>query len=381
MRTIIKTTSLCLLLATLAGCGAGYNHVLFTTKSNAGIDIDTEPPTFKADISRSEGVIEPVFEEGKTLPVSASFKTTTSGLETFFFGVGSTFATGEAAVAMTALYGYGDTEYIGGDGQGEIDFRDGVTDTRETTITQYKGETLSRTPMKKSLLGRKRKPVKFLDQGLVKPVLFGTDTSLGVNVGWSNPTSPAPQSIHVGFKRKELAWAPVTLKELSPEEKAYLRDPSKGENNQAIDPDAEFRVNIPSLLATLDTGVGASGAQGGADIKWLQYFATGRAATNYSLHRAVRSSMLAKTDPAAAKAIEKNINSSVYDFSKESALIDDFWRPGGTRNPANEKEILDWMDEHDLPNNPIALDIANLIEDEVFKSRRPVVVQGLNLPR
>ena len=97
---------LCLAPLALTGC-VGYNTVLFTTKSNAGLDFDTKPPTAEINISRKEGVVEPVFEGGKTPPVMASFSSqigSGGGIGRFFFGVDQTFAGGDSAVTMAKLY-------------------------------------------------------------------------------------------------------------------------------------------------------------------------------------------------------------------------------------------------------------------------------------
>lgn len=287
---VTKKAMAYLSLLALTGCGVGYNRVLFTTRSNVGIDLDTEPPTAQIAISRTEGVFEPTFEDGKTLPVSASFSSTQSGLTSFFVGVSSTIATGEAATAITALYNVEDAKYKGGDNQGEVTYLSGA-DPRKIEFSAYDGEELDNRPQRKSLFGKK-KDIDLVEPGLTKPVFFGTDTSFGLKVGWSNPTSPAPSSVKLGFNRKELAWAPVSIRPLG---------------NPTVPgappiPPQKYRVNIPSLLATLDMNAGASSAAEGTNLKWLQYFATGRAATNLALRQDVRRAMLRRSDPANAAA-------------------------------------------------------------------------------
>ena len=77
MRQANKAITLCFLcgvLSILAGCGIGYNRTLFITKTNVGFEASAEPPTFELDISRLEGTVGPQFENGKKLPVMASFK-------------------------------------------------------------------------------------------------------------------------------------------------------------------------------------------------------------------------------------------------------------------------------------------------------------------
>ena len=86
----------------LSGCAIGYNSILFVTKSNFGVDVDTHPPTADIGIKRLEGTISPVFEGGQTPPVLSSFRPESSGL--FSGNVSQTFATGDAAHMMAVLF-------------------------------------------------------------------------------------------------------------------------------------------------------------------------------------------------------------------------------------------------------------------------------------
>src|SRR5262245_57749866 len=81
-----------LLPALLGGCALGYNSMLFVTKSNIGLDVDTRPPTAEISIARREGVIAPTFEKGQKPPVLASFRSQFKGLLGIFSSVSSTFA-------------------------------------------------------------------------------------------------------------------------------------------------------------------------------------------------------------------------------------------------------------------------------------------------
>ncbi|MFY4729844.1 hypothetical protein, partial [Nitrospira sp. BLG_2] len=67
MRFLI-TLGLTGLFVSLNGCGLGFNSLIFATKTNYGVDIDATPPAAEISIARHEGVIEPIFEDGKTLP-------------------------------------------------------------------------------------------------------------------------------------------------------------------------------------------------------------------------------------------------------------------------------------------------------------------------
>ena len=108
----------------------------------------------------------------------------------------------------------------------------------------------------------------------VRPVFFGTSTSVGLSVTWSGMEAVIPEGFHFGYRRKELALAPVVRS----------------------DRDNKMYVGAPSLIATIDSNYSA-GAPQDLKFKWIQYFATGKAATALSLQRDVRIAMLRRLDP------------------------------------------------------------------------------------
>jgi hypothetical protein len=62
----------------------------------------------------------------------------------------------------------------------------------------------------------------------------------------------------------------------------------------------QYRVAIPSFLATVDSSATAKSLRE-SGVEYLQYFATGMAATNLALRRDVRRAMLKRLDPEAAE--------------------------------------------------------------------------------
>lgn len=244
----------------LAGCAIGYNSVLFMTKSNVGIDIDTKPPTAEISIARREGVVAPTFEKGQTPPVMASFRVKTKGLIGLFANVASTFTGGDAAKTMSKLFGGPDA-----------------------TVVEDSTLCLKEEPVPK-VLGFK---ISFPGQGDVKPFIFGTDTSLGLKVAWSGLTAQYPDTVKFAFNRKEFAFAPVFgRKETSETVCGNMGD--------------KYSVTVPSFLATVDSFVDIKDPTG-STTGWLQYFATGTAATNLTLRRDVRNVMLERLDPNTAQ--------------------------------------------------------------------------------
>ena len=278
--------SLPLVLST--GC-VGYNTAVFMTKSNAGLDFDNKPPTVEINISRKEAVVEPSFEGGKTPPVMASFGSKVGsggGLSRFIFGVDQTFSGGDAAVTMAKLYDINEVPTKAEAKQ--IDFDSGLLLSKPPNANSTSG---------KGFLGWKKRLFALPEPGEVRPFIFGTDTQLGVKVGWNGVGGPYPDNMKIGFNRKELAIAPVTL---SPKE------PIPGTNT--------FRTNvvrIPSFLATVDSNVEV---EGGANVSWMQYFATGTSADYLARQPGVRLAMIQRADPLGSQQAknslaERNLNS------------------------------------------------------------------------
>ena len=253
-------------IALLGGCGFGAEEILFVTKSTVGVDFDAQPPTASIAISRQEGLLEPTFEDGKTLPVLSSFRPENKGIVSG--NVGQTFAVGDAAVAMATLYNNPDYLFVPGSDNWETD----VAARFDSTLTLDGPVTLP---------GGKAKR----DHKEVRPVFFGTRTSLGLAVNWSAITSAIPDSFQLGYRRKEVALAPVNYVEKT------------GTST------SKTHVGTPSLLATIDVATKASNAQD-TEVTWLQYFATGRAATALALRRDVRAAMLSRMDPKQATAFQ-----------------------------------------------------------------------------
>ncbi len=272
MNIKFKAQQLFILITTAltSGC-VGYNHTLFMTKSNAGLDFDSTPPTAEVNISRKEAVVAPSFEGGQTPPVMASFGSNTgtgAGVGRFFFGVDQTFAGGDAAVTMAKLYD-----------------KNEPTEPEETLRAKFDSSLkLSQLPnANKTSSGLKRFFFGLPGPGEVRPFIFGTDSQLGLKIGWNGVGGPYPDNLKIGYNRKEFAYAPVTI---------------TPHNSDAAYP---YRVRMPSFLATVDSNV-----EGGSDVKvgWMQYFATGDAANQLARKPAVRTAMLKRADPGQAPAID-----------------------------------------------------------------------------
>lgn len=263
-------------------CAVGYNSTLFMTKSNIGLDVDTKPPTLEISIARREAVIAPGFEGGQTPPVLASFRTDSNPFSRFFFGVQSTFAGGNAAVAIA---------------QTSIDPK-----TEPSSLL-----CLSKKPNPKQILGV---DVSVSEPGAVEPFFFGTDTSFGLKVAWSGMTGQIPDTVRLGFSRKEFAWAPVFGTD-----QVTCKIPG-------TTLDGKYGIWMPPFVAVIDNDV-QTGSPAQTGVKWLQYFATGTSATRMASRDEIRSVMLERIDPEAAsrlKSFRDNQSQQIASFNNIKAI-------------------------------------------------------------
>jgi hypothetical protein len=269
MKTNCKPVPVLLSLAAaslLTGC-AGYNSVFMATKTNVGLDIDTKTPTAEISIARREVVVAPTFENGQTPPMEASFRVKSGWI---FADVATTFTGGDAAATVSDLFNR-DTPI--GAARTNID----------TTIH------LSTAPIR----NHRGRAVHLQEPGTVRPLVFGTDTSLGIKVAWSGLTAQYPDSAKFGYNRKEMAYAPVF-----------------GATNTTTH---KYDVKMPSFLATTDTE-GKTSNPDKSTFRYQQYFATGKAADLLALEQGVRVALAERLDRAAAsfKARDKEIQAEEY---------------------------------------------------------------------
>lgn len=266
-------TSICLTATTLlTGC-AGYNSMLFVTKTNVGVDYDTKPPTLETTIARREVVVAPALDGGKP-PVMASFvKTKGNGALPFFPNISTTFAGGDAAKTISRLYGSSDS-----------------------TANSEKDESAIYSNDKPAHKFLGFIPIHFFGKGDVSPFIFGTDTTLGLKVAWSGTTAVYPDTARLGYQRKEIALAPVftTVNDTKP-------------TNGML-----YKSKIASFLATMNSSTNVGGVSD-TNVENVQYFATGAAADNLALQPEVRRAMIQRMDPngkaladAGARTTEAN---------------------------------------------------------------------------
>lgn len=294
MRETMSRLAVLFLVTLLGGCGVGYNTALFVTKSNIGIDADTKPPTLELSIARREGVIAPGFEGGQTPPVMASFRAHANPFARFFFGVQSTFAGGDAALALGKKPG-------------------------QTAADHESVLCLSKELDTKSVLGI---DVSVAKPGDVAPFAFATDTTFGLKIAWSGTAGQFPDTIRLGFNRKEFALAPVVGTD-------QVKCKVFG-----TETDGKYAVWMPPFVAVLDNDV-QIGAPAETGVKWLQYFATGKAATALANQDEIRRVMMERMDPVAFSG----------QWDPGAKCIDDWLG----QDPARVQELTTWWKEQGLP--------------------------------
>lgn len=233
----------------------GANHLLFVTRTNSGFDADTIPPVIEISLaSRFEGVLAPTFERSQTIPVVASFRGAGLKGANGLPSLGTLFAAGPAAMAATDANTGDPSEY---------------ERSSEIQLTQPpRFDTKS-----KRLFG----------SGEAPPMWFGTATSFGLELEfWGPGVFPAPQSVHLGYRRKEMLVAPLTLEKPQGDGQPYIvRTPSVFVFVNAEGAPSDVPSKVESVCQ-------ATNRRAQRDTISVQFFATGLAATRIAARPDVR---------------------------------------------------------------------------------------------
>ena len=191
--------------------------------------------------SRKEGTLSPEFDE-QVLPQLASFSFDVGIINST---IGQSFATGQAAYLLS--------KYLGSDKEPDTGAANkiAVTDIEKNGKSMVKGNIVT-----------------------AKRYFFGTDTTFGVKMTFGLETGGYPDSLNLGYKRKELAFVPI------------------------IESKDKTKVGLPSLISTVGAGV-ESGQFRTAGVKYKQFYATGLAASYLAAWPDVRSTLGTKilSDP------------------------------------------------------------------------------------
>jgi len=297
----ISTFTLCIFLLALSGCYS--KGVIFYTKTTVGVDADMITGTAEVSINRHEGVIEPVFENGETPSVVASFKADGTVWQRFFgVGITQTFSTGVAAETIGIL---GDIE----DEKLNPQAVKALIDEQKAKVKE-KSESIDLTKRPKpegffswfKWLGDDSNS-RFVEPGDSYPLLFTTDTLFGIKLRYQGPAAAAalPSGIQIGFNRTEFAWAPLGAQCAAP----------FTENCKENAPNVQWKIYTPSVLGILDTSYQLEQDKGSKEgtgankdgYKYLQYFATGKAAIGLAKFKVVRDKFLPPGSPPTTPTV------------------------------------------------------------------------------
>jgi len=254
----------------------------------------------------------------------------------FFPEISSTFSGGDAAQTMAALYG----------------------DEDQTNFQANSGIPLTKKPSQR-FWGYK---VSFPGPGEVRPLVFCTDTTIGLKAAWSGATGQFPDTVKLGLNRKEFALAPLV----------YVSSAT----NAAGECVPTNIIRMPSFLATMDNSTYA-GSISNVGMTHLQYFAAGAAAEKLAQRKMVRQAMLYRTDPGAAvKAAQFDTSLKVYqlkagiwnaDTVNQKSAIADAFQSATDKQPllkaSTDATGHSWTDEKDILRHATPMEI-----DKIYQS-------------
>jgi hypothetical protein len=314
---LIKGISL-ILLSFSTGCVGGNTVGAYTT-DNLGVNVQSTPePVAEISFARREGTIQPAYENGNVPAIAASVQHEVGGLFGFATNSKSVFAGGNAAVFAA-----------GGSDSGNGLAAVGCIPHKPTNTRIYSGDQVS-------------------------TLFFATDTTIGFKVSFPGGPSASPPNASLGYKRNEMALAPMfgeeqgcskeamkasatqafaaadrDLKEKQSVLDKLVDEKSKDVNAVAqaqaavraaqADRDvalasvntapatAYYAVHVPSFIAVASsgqsTGTSFLGNNGKFDVG--QVFATGKAAELISRARDVKGSIANVATSAAQTGLEQ----------------------------------------------------------------------------
>lgn len=255
----IKILLAVLVCSLISACGVGQKKLLFTTRSNVGLDVDAKQFTGQLNIDRQEAVIGPTFEGGKHVPIVAAFENSNRFLGGF--GVSSLFAGGDAAIALSQK----PTDNGDAIDKGSLALSEQPVFHKGPLVKLF--DTLNPFRDAQSIAQDQTLP----GPGEVKPFIFDTDTSLGIKLAWTGATAEFPDKVKIGFNREEFALAPIM-------------QTRKGATNGVNYP---VGVAVPSFFAALATNT-EFGSILSEKSGFRQVFAVGDSATHLAASSKIR---------------------------------------------------------------------------------------------
>lgn len=362
----LRNVSLLFLVLVLAGCGLGYDRAVLVTKTNVGLDIDSTPPTAEITIARRELAIQPMFpqtdSDESALPLLASF-----GFSGNFFNpnISGHFAGGEAAVQLTNWPEEAENPEASGTKDNNHPGERDITNDPKTQPKKENRHTAKRnsstdqnekgthiclkelpensetwyTKIWELIVGEKSKKEP-------RPFFFATDTSYGVKVAWSGTTGATPDSLKLGYNRKEFASPPIFVgakgscplkgeeSSLNSKGKDNIKNPKEPHNSNNFN---GYEIKIPSFYASIDNSSAFDSFHWNSP-KHVQTFATGKAAIYIAKNQFIQQFVFNSIFPNAAnlKAKQLGLNKDLIEEIK--AAFDD---ANGTKKVNILKKAVD----------------------------------------
>lgn len=312
------TTVLGICIIVLSGCAK--DRALIATKTNVGLDFDTKPPTAEISIARRELAIQPsfpdMFDEETALPMLASFNLQGNFLNPSIIGH---FAGGEAAVYLAkdpnddAKKGKDDSKKGNNDGikSSLCLLHKPNKDINEEDIAIDRPGGDSRGVLLKFwhiLTGVTfeeyiRSPRRFY---------FATDTTFGVKVAWSGTTGPYPDSLKLGYNRKEFASPPIFVHKGCDNQK----ETSENVSEESKEKGDMWSIRLPSFYASISNS-SAWSTIFDSEVNNVQFFATGQAATKFAERESLRQIAFENMAPKAAEIEAKALNQALIQDIKK----------------------------------------------------------------
>jgi hypothetical protein len=280
----------------LSACRFANDNLVFATNASFGVDVDVAPNTVSIGYSRDEVSVGPITKEGEVLQVMASFSAGANILDSLFrAGISQSFAVGNAAYVLSKYFLVNANPALP-DG--------GASIVESTQLFTHSSATAAR--------GARAEETCYF---------FGTATNFGlkIGVGESGVSLTGIDSLSLGYKRKELAFVPITEFDTN-----------------GTTTGGEVQV-VPPLIATLVAN--AAAGQGGSaspSLRASQLYATGHAATYLAASPGIRASIgkpfvdehgaksldtLRKDAEEARKAVDVQVNAA----QERSAVSREIW--------------------------------------------------------
>ncbi|QPK65357.1 hypothetical protein IVG45_10690 [Methylomonas sp. LL1] len=300
---VTPNLSLVVFCAALSGCAG--DRVLFVTKTNVGLDVDTKPPTAEVTVARRELAILPIFpinssekapenkDQGEIIDKNKEKQAESDGNQN----------SEEVALPLLGAFGLRGNfldpritaHFAGGDAAVYLAQESNKPVESSICMQSKPGDT--RGWLLKTLhFFTGKGPEEY--QTEPRPFYFATDTSYGLKVAWSGTSGPYPDSLKLGYNRKEFASPPIFVNEGC----------ANGKNG--------WNIKMPSFYASIDNKSGIDDAANQADQSniWksatnhVQFFATGQAASEFAKRTSVRQVAFENIAPDAAISEAGSLN-------------------------------------------------------------------------